>query len=76
MNIEDKLTSALSGIVGIQQFLVGLPERKTAAEQILESKQYQQFAESKADTVKIEIKTAITSTGCVRLPSILSPEKG
>lgn len=69
-DIESKLTSALSGIVGIQQYMIGLPERKSAAEQILESDNFRAFYENKSDTCRIELKTAITRTNLANDPLV------
>lgn len=65
---EEKLITALGGIVSIQQYLVGLPERETIADRIMKSEQLAGFKNQTSDMIRIavsdrEIKTAIVSTG-------------
>lgn len=67
---EEKLVAAMSGLVGIQQFIVGLPSRETPAQQILKSAPYQEFVKNNGDNVRIELKTAITSTGLMNDPLV------
>jgi HK97 family phage major capsid protein len=72
MNTEDKLVQAMTGLVGIQQYLVGLPDRETVGDQILKSNSFEKFKDGGSDMANIELKTAITSTGTINDPLVPS----
>jgi HK97 family phage major capsid protein len=65
---ESKLVTAMSGLVSIQKFLVGLPDRETIGQQIIKTDQFQKFAERKSDYCKVELKTSILATGLASDP--------
>lgn len=67
---ESKLVTAMSGLVSIQKYLVGLPGRETIGQQILKSANFAAFTAGKSDNARVEIKTAITSTGLVSDPLV------
>jgi HK97 family phage major capsid protein len=72
MNIEKELVTAMGGIVGIQQYLVGLPNRETVGERLLKGADLSKvIAGNEMITLKLlphEVKTAITSTGAINDP--------
>lgn len=72
MNFEKELVTAMSGIVGIQKFLVGLPDRETVGQQIMKSANFQAFRDNKSDLFRLETKTAITSSGAINDPLVPS----
>lgn len=66
----DTLSEINGRITGLENIVAGRAERKSIAEQILQSEQFAQFRESKSDSISIELKTAITSTGLQNDPLV------
>jgi len=65
MNTETQIISPMQGIVGVQEALLGLREQKSIADQILENKSVQDFKAAKTDMCRVDLKTAILSSGAV-----------
>lgn len=75
MQIEKEIVTALSGIVGIQQYLVGLPGHDTIAERILKSADLPRFRSDQQRMLTLpltqrELKSAIYSTGAAGDPLV------